>query len=127
MAKWQDIYQARLTTAEEAVKVIKSGDRVVPGHGGSESELLVGEMVKRYKELENVRIVQAVTFGSSPYAKPEMKGHFVINSFFLGPNTRSSVWNHYGDLIPIHFHEFPGPFGKVGYLLMFFDHSLTSG
>lgn len=110
MAKWQDIYQARLTTAEEAVKVIKSGDRVVPGHGGSESELLVGEMVKRYKELENVRIVQAVTFGSSPYAKPEMKGHFVINSFFLGPNTRSSVWNHYGDLIPIHFHEFPRAF-----------------
>ena len=54
---------------------------MVPGHGGSESELLVGEMVKRYKELENVRIVRAVTFGSSPYAKPEMKGHFVINSF----------------------------------------------
>ena len=49
MAKWQDIYQARLTTAEEAVKVIKSGDRVVPGHGGSESELLVGEMVKVIK------------------------------------------------------------------------------
>jgi 4-hydroxybutyrate CoA-transferase len=42
---WQDLYKQRLTTAEEAVKVIKSGDRVVPGHAASESELLVKEMV----------------------------------------------------------------------------------
>lgn len=110
MSKWQDIYKARLTTAEEAVKVIKSGDRVVPGHAASESELIVAAMVKRYKELENVIIVQGVALGSAPYCKPEMKGHFVLNSMFLGPNTRSSVWDTYGDFIPLKFHEFPRAF-----------------
>lgn len=107
---WQDIYQQRLTTAFEAVKVIKSGDRVVPGHAASESELLVGEMVKRYQELENVIIVQGVALGDSPYCKPEMEGHFVLNSMFLGPNTRSSVWAHRGDFIPLNFHQFPRAF-----------------
>ena len=35
---WKEIYQSRLTTAEEAVKKIKSGDRVVIAHatGGGE-------------------------------------------------------------------------------------------
>ena len=51
---WKELYKQRLTTPEQAVKVIKSGDIVVPGHAASESELLVNAMVKRYKELENV-------------------------------------------------------------------------
>lgn len=108
--KWQDLYKERLTTAEEAVKIIKSGDRVVPGHAASESELLVGEMVKRYRELENVIIVEGVALGSSPYCRPEMKGHFVLNSMFLAPNTRSSVWENRGDFIPLNFHQFPRAF-----------------
>lgn len=53
---WQDEYKQKLTTAAEAVKVIKSGDRVIPGHAASESELLISEMVKRYQELEDVKV-----------------------------------------------------------------------
>ncbi len=112
---WQDIYKQRLTTAAEAVKVIKSGDRVVPGHAASESELLVGEMVKRYKELEKVIIVEGVALGSSPYCKPEMEGHFVLNSMFLGANVRSAVWENRGDLIPLNLHQFPRAF-REGYI-----------
>lgn len=107
--KWQDEYKQRLVTASEAVKVIKSGDRVVPGHAASESELLVGEMVKR-SDLENVTVCQGVSLGSSPYCKPDMEGRFIINSMFLGPNTRSSVWDNRGDFIPLHFHQFPRAF-----------------
>jgi Acetyl-CoA hydrolase len=92
------------------VKAIKSGNRVVPGHAASESELLVGAMVKRYQDLENVRIVQGVPLGSSPYCLPEMQGHFVLNSMFLGPNTRDSVRESRGDFLPLSFHEFPKAF-----------------
>lgn len=112
---WQEVYAERLTTPEEAVKVIKSGNIVVPGHAASESELLVGAMVKRYDELENVRIVQGVALGSSPYCKPEMAGHFILNSMFVGLNTRASVWEHRGDFIPLSFHEFPKAF-REGYI-----------
>lgn len=108
--EWHEIYQQRLTTAEEAVKVIKSGDRVVPGHAASESEYLVAHMVKRYKELQNVIIVEGVSLGSSPYCNPEMEGHFVLNSMFLGPHTREAVWDRRGDFIPLNFHQFPRAF-----------------
>jgi len=107
--KWQDIYQQRLVSAADAVKVIKSGDRIVPGHAASESELLVGEMVKR-QDLENVIIYQGVALGSSPYCRPEMEGRFTLYSMFLGQNTRSAVWEHRGDFIPLHFHQFPKAF-----------------
>jgi 4-hydroxybutyrate CoA-transferase len=107
---WRDIYKQKLTTAEEAVQVIKSGDRVVPGHAASESEYLVSHMVQRYKELENVIIVEGVSLGSSPYCKPEMEGHFILNSMFLGPHTREAVWDKRGDFLPLNFHQFPRAF-----------------
>lgn len=112
---WKEIYKQRLTTPDEAVKVIKSGDIVVPGHAASESELLVNAMVKRYKELENVRIFQGVALGSSPYCKPEMEGHFVLNSIFLGPNTRECQHEDRGDFIPLCFHQVPKAI-REGYL-----------
>ena len=33
---WKDIYQSRLTTADDAVTHIKSGDRVIVGHACGE-------------------------------------------------------------------------------------------
>ncbi|WP_434512538.1 hypothetical protein [Desulfitobacterium sp. AusDCA] len=51
---WRDTYKSRLTTAEEAVKVVKSGDSIIPGHAASESELFMNALAKRYQELENV-------------------------------------------------------------------------
>ncbi len=108
--KWRDIYKSKLVAPEEAVKVIKSGDTVVPGHAASESELLVNAMVARYRELDNVRIVQGVPLGSSPYCLPEMQGHFFLNSMFLGTTTRECQWENRGDFLPLNFHEFPRAF-----------------
>lgn len=107
---WKELYKQRLTTPEQAVKVIKSGDIVVPGHAASESELLVNAMVKRYKELENVRVVQGVCLGSAPYCLAEMQGHFVLNSMFLSETTRKCQWENRGDFLPLSFHEFPHAF-----------------
>ncbi|NLU47706.1 MAG: 4-hydroxybutyrate CoA-transferase, partial [Syntrophomonadaceae bacterium] len=45
---WQDYYQSRICTAEEAVKVIKSGDYVVVGHACGEPRTLTKAMSQRY-------------------------------------------------------------------------------
>lgn len=37
---WKELYRQKLTTADEAVKRIKSGDRVVVTHATGESTLL---------------------------------------------------------------------------------------
>ena len=43
---WKDIYRERLTTADEAVKHIKSGDRVVIGHAAGEPTAVINAMVR---------------------------------------------------------------------------------
>ncbi len=112
---WRETYKSRLTTADEAVKVVKSGDFVIPGHAASESELLVNALAERYLELDNVTLIQGVALGSSPYCKPEMAGHFILKSMFVGANTRKSIWENRGTFFPLMFHEFPRAF-REGYL-----------
>ncbi|MDQ7094602.1 acetyl-CoA hydrolase/transferase C-terminal domain-containing protein [Desulfosporosinus sp. PR] len=112
---WREMYKSRLTTAGEAVNVVKSGDFVIPGHAASESELLVNALAGRYAELENVTLIQGVALGSSPYCKPEMAGHFILKSMFVGANTRQSIWENRGTFFPLMFHEFPRAF-REGYL-----------
>lgn len=107
---WQEIYKNRLTTAEEAVKLVKSGDRIVPGHAASESKLLVDALMKRSQELHDVEIWQGVSINDTPYCKPEMKGHFIVNTAFASPGTREAIWDNRGYFSTLMFHEFPKAF-----------------
>lgn len=113
---WRETYKRRLTTADEAVKVVKSGDSLIAGHAASESELLVNALMKRHLELENVTIIQGVCLTDAPYCKPEMEGHFILRTMFAGANTRQSVWENRSMFQPMIFHEAPRAFreGKLG-------------
>ncbi|MDR3566330.1 MAG: acetyl-CoA hydrolase/transferase C-terminal domain-containing protein [Negativicutes bacterium] len=108
--KWQEVYKDRLKTPEEAVKLVKSGDRIVPGHAASESKLLIDALMKRAQELHDVEIWQGVTINDAPYCKPEMKGHFFVNTGFVSAGTREAVWDHRGHFSALMFHQFPRAF-----------------
>lgn len=104
---WKDDYKSKLRTAEEAVKYIKSGDRVVLGHAVGEPVYLVGKMVENYKDYKDVEICNMVAMGASGFAKPEMKGHFRPNSLFLGGGTRDCIGSGQGDFTPSFFYQVP--------------------
>jgi len=112
---WQSIYQNKRTTAEAAVKKIKSGDRVVLGHACSEPVELVRAMVENHAEYRNVEIVHMVAMGKSEYTLPEMKDHFRHNALFVGGSTREAVGAARADYTPCFFTEVPRLF-KEGYL-----------
>jgi 4-hydroxybutyrate CoA-transferase len=107
---WQDYYNERCITAEEAVKKIKSGDRVVYGHAVGEPSELGDALVKNKDSYKDVEIVHMVCMGKGEYCKPEMWGHFSHNSFFIGTNTREAVYEGRGDYTPCYFSEIPGLF-----------------
>ena len=88
---WKEEYKKRVYSPEEAVKKIKSNNRVVICHAAGEPQTLVDAMVKNYKEYENVEIVHMVPLGKCEYMKPEMAGHFRHNGLFLGGGTREAV------------------------------------
>lgn len=101
------IYQSRVTTAEEAVKVIKSGDRVFLTGNVSVPQKLLAALVGHAPNVQDVEICQALTVGSADYVSPEMEGHLRVNSMFISANIRNAVQEGRADFTPVLLSEFP--------------------
>jgi 4-hydroxybutyrate CoA-transferase len=115
LLNWQDIYQSKLTTAEEAVKCVRSGDRVVLAHACGESPTLSSALVARAPKLEDVEIVHMVAMGPAAYCDSNMIKHFRHNSLFAGGSTRNAINDGRADYTPCFFSEIPRLF-RDGYL-----------
>lgn len=102
-------------TAEEAVKNIKSGERVFLHSAAATPQLLVDAMTARGDELTGVELVSIHTEGSTPYLDPRYEGIFHLNTFFVGANTRAAVDNGMASYVPVFLSEIPGLFrsGKM--------------
>lgn len=109
---WEEIYKSKLTTAEEAVKHIKSGDRVVVGHASGSPEVLLKAMVENKEAYEDVEIVHMVAMGPSEYCLPENAKHFIHNSLFAGGTSRKAIHDGRAVFTPSHFSQIPRLFRK---------------
>ena len=94
-------------TAEEAVKVIKSGDHVHLSSVASAPQCLIKAMCARGEagELHDVFISHLHTEGPAPYADPKFEGIFQLNSFFVGANVRPMTQQGYAGYIPVFLSE----------------------
>jgi len=101
-------------TAQEAVKLIKSGDRVLIQGGSATPQALVKAMVARSSELKNVEIVHLHTEGECGYTATELSDSFKTNAFFIGGNIRKMV-GVTADYIPIFLSDIPSLF-RQGYM-----------
>jgi acyl-CoA hydrolase len=97
----------KFISADEAVKVIKSNDRIHLHSVAATPHPLINAMCKRgrNKEFRNVRIQHLHTEGAAPYADKEYEGIFQLESFFVGGNVRKQTQEGYADYIPVFLHE----------------------
>lgn len=97
----------RFISAADAVKVIKSNDRVHLHSVAVTPHPLIKAMCDRgrNKEFRNVRIQHIHTEGHAPYADPEFEGIFQLESFFVGANVRKQTQAGYADYIPVFLQE----------------------
>jgi len=102
---WMEDYRAKLRTADEALSVVRSGDRVYIHAGCAEPEELVRAMVRRGPELRDVEVIHMATMGSADYTSPEFEGHFRHNALFIGANVRKALQEGRGDYTPIFLSE----------------------
>ncbi len=113
MKGWLDHYKARLCYPADAVKFVKSGDRIVFSHAAGEPRLLPGALMQRVGELKGVEIVHMVPMGEALYCRPEFAESFRHVALFSGAATREAIWDNRGDYIPYLFSEIPSLFGDT--------------
>jgi 4-hydroxybutyrate CoA-transferase len=109
---WGEIYKSKIVTPEEAVKNIKSNDRIVVGHAVGEPSIIIDTMVANRDDYENIEIVHMVPMGKAEYSKPGMEKHFRHNAIFVGASTRECVESGRGDYTPCYFSEVPDLFRR---------------
>jgi len=94
-------------SAEEAVSIIKSGDRIF-GHGSAcTPNLLYDELAKQSSRLKDVEMVSITQQGNVEIAKQQYKDSFYINSLFTSTPVREAVNSENGDYVPIFLSEIP--------------------
>ncbi len=94
-------------SADEAVKVVKSGDHIHLSSVASAPQVLIEALCRRGEagELKDVRIHHLHTEGPAPYSDPRFNGIFFHQGFFIGANVRPSVQSGYSDYIPVFLSE----------------------
>jgi acyl-CoA hydrolase/L-amino acid N-acyltransferase YncA len=104
---WKPLYQSRLCGADEAVEVIRSGQRVLVGSGCAAPQELLRALVKRSRSVSDVELVHLLTFGIAPYVDPVYEDSFRHNAFFIGANVRAAIQDGRADYTPVFLSEIP--------------------
>ena len=100
------------STAEKAVEIIESGNRVFI-HGSAATPLsLVNALLKRAGDIKDVELMAISTLGTINWNQPEVQKSFYLNSLFVSANVREWVNSSYGDYVPVFLSEIPALFTK---------------
>jgi 4-hydroxybutyrate CoA-transferase len=109
---WVDDYKKKLVSAEEAMSVVKSRDRVYISGNAATPYHLMNALANKKDDLVDVELVHVLLLGDDPLSKPEMEGHFRHNSLFVGPADRKAINEGRADYVPIFLHQIPGLFKR---------------
>jgi acetyl-CoA hydrolase len=104
---WTSIYKSKITTAQEAVRVIESGFRIFLTGNVSVPQQALAALVEYAPNLRDVEICQALTIGPADYVKPGMEEHLRVNTLFISQNVRKAVQEGRADFTPVLLSEFP--------------------
>ena len=103
---YQEMYQQKLTTAEEAVKVVKSGDWVDYGWCGNHPIALDKALAARKDELYDVKLRGGVTLWMPEVCKADDAGdHFTWHSWHCSGIDRKIIGKGMGYFGPMRYSE----------------------
>ena len=106
------MFKIDYVTADEAVRVVKSGDRVFV-HGSAATPVsLVKALQRRHKELHHVELVNITLMGDLDFDNAAWRESFFVNSLFVSACNRKVVNSLDGDYVPIFLSQIPQLFRK---------------
>ena len=105
-------HELKTCSADEAVRLIKSGDHVYIQGSTSIPETLVAAMTRRGDQLRGVVLYSgfSVADREAPYCRPEYKDSFLVDTCFVSNNVRKWINEGYGATTPRFLGEVPALF-----------------
>lgn len=86
-------------SAEEAISVIKSGDRIFSHGSACTPNYLLNELANQSSRFKDIEMVSITQQGAVAIARPEYKDNFHINSLFVSTPVREAVNSDRGDFV----------------------------
>ncbi|MEG1594786.1 MAG: butyryl-CoA:acetate CoA-transferase, partial [Oscillibacter sp.] len=106
---YQDAYKQKLTTADEAVKVVKSGMWLDYGWSTCSANVLDAALARRAEELSDVKIRGGILTRRPAIADvPNVADHFSWNSWHMSGVERKMLREGMAYYIPLRYSELPG-------------------
>ena len=102
----------KYVSADEAVKLVRSGDTICCQGGASVPVLLQEALARRHAELRDVRITSGFNVHKepAPFCRPEYKDSFLVDSIFISADQRQHIGEGYGTMTPAFLGEVPALF-----------------
>lgn len=97
-------------TAEEALAVVQSGQRVFVQGSAQTPTCLLRELARQAPRLRDVELVFISVYGDIQVDKPELSESFLINSLFVSASIREDVREGRADYVPVFLSEIPNLF-----------------
>lgn len=94
------------TTAEEALQLIQSNQRVFLHGSAATPRYLIQKLIEQKDRLQQVELV-SITQQGIDMNDPALASHFFINSLFVSESTRKAVNSGMGDYVPVFLSEIP--------------------
>ncbi|TAK31590.1 MAG: acetyl-CoA hydrolase/transferase family protein [Chloroflexota bacterium] len=87
---WQDEYRKKMVTPEEAVQVIKSGDRIAFAYGLEPNDLSLA-LLARSGELKNIKLYVPAPGRDFPWYEPGWEDTFEVSVGYILPVARKMI------------------------------------
>lgn len=112
---WADSYIEKLTTAEQAIDTIRSGQRVFIGSGCGEPQILIRKLAEKtnyFSGLEIVRLLGLETASLTAIADRTRDTNLNVRSIYLGASRSSAIAKQRRFITPMNISDVPGLFAS---------------
>ncbi|MDP2678548.1 MAG: acetyl-CoA hydrolase/transferase C-terminal domain-containing protein [Rhodoferax sp.] len=104
---FQQIYQSKRVTAEDALDLLRNGDFIVVPTGVGEPPALLAALSEQRRRFRNIKVAQILALRKFGYFDPETAEHVRHMAFFFGGASRAGGQSGAIDFIPCSFSDIP--------------------
>ncbi len=110
MITWMNDYKRKISSLEEAVSVVKSGDCIYTSGNAATPYALLRALAQRAEDLHDITLTHVLMIGEDPLEEAVKKNKVRHNSLFVGSADRQAVNSGKADYVPIFLNEIPSLF-----------------